>query len=122
MDNKAIDKEKRRLKGLLSDAEVPKQKRDALEVVINEIAWQRLKLEETRAEIADASVVCEYRNGETQTGTHENPLFKGYNALFRSYMQGLNTYLSYLPKDLQEEATSGSVTALDKVLAMKKAK
>lgn len=120
MNNKAIEKEKRRLKGLLSEAEVPKQKRDALEVVINELAWQRLKLEETRTEIADASVVCEYRNGETQTGTHENPLFKGYNALFRSYMQGLNAYLSYLPKDLQEEAKTGAVDVLAQVKAMKK--
>lgn len=122
MDNKAINAEIRRLNDLLSASDVPKLKRDALEGVVNEIAWQRVKLEDTRKLIADAAVVCEYQNGETQKGTHENPLFRGYNALYRSYMQGVSVFLSYLPKDLEGEVVGEGVTALDKVIAMRKVK
>lgn len=119
MNKKKIQEEHKRLIALLDRAEVPKQQRDALAPVIDNLAWQRVKLDETREEMKDASVICEYNNGGGQTGTRENPIFKGYVNLWRAYMLGLEKLTSYLPKDLQDEAANEGATMLDKVRQMK---
>lgn len=119
MDKKKIQEEHKRLMALLDRADVPQQQRDALAPVIDNLAWQRVKLDETREEMKDASVICEYNNGGGQTGTRENPIFKGYVNLWRAYMLGLEKLTSCLPKDLQDEANSEGTTMLDKVRQMK---
>lgn len=121
MDIRRINKEHRRLEALLDKANIPQQQRDVLEPVIDNMAWQRIKLDETREEMQHASVVCEYDNGGGQTGTRENPIFKAYINLWRAYMVGLEKFTSYLPKDLQEEAIGDGLTVLEKVKQMKKA-
>lgn len=105
---------------LLDRAEVPKQQKDVLAPVIDNMAWQRVKLDEAREEMKEASIVCEYDNGGGQTGTRENPIFKAYINLWRAYMVGLEKYTSYLPKELQEEAQGGAIDMLAQVKAMKK--
>lgn len=117
MDNTALQKEKDRLTALLDRADVPEQQREILAGVIDNIAWQRLKLDETRMELMGASVVCEYDNGGGQSGTHENPAFKAYTNLWRGYMVGVEKFSSYLPKEFQEEVTGGN--ALEAVLKLK---
>lgn len=121
MDKKRVENEHKRLEALLDRADVPKQQRDVLAPVIDNMAWQRIKLDEAREEMQDASVVCEYNNGGGQTGTRENPIFKAYINLWRAYMVGLEKFTSYLPKDLQEEAAGDSISVLDQVKKMKKA-
>ena len=121
MDNLKTIKEHKRLEALLDRADVPPQQRDALAPVIDNMAWQRGKLDEAREEMQDASVVIEYNNGGGQTGTRENPLFKAYINLWRAYLAGLEKFTSYLPKELQEEAAGDSLSVLDKVKQMKKA-
>ncbi len=122
MDKKKVLQEHARLESLLSKAEVPKQKRAVLEAVIDNMAWQRVKLDETREEMHDASVICEYKNGENQYGERENPIFKAYINLWRAYMVGLEKFSSYLPKDLQDEITTNNLSILDQVKNMKKVK
>ena len=121
MNKTKIKKEYKRLESLLDRAEIPRQQRDVLTPVIDNMAWQRIKLDETREQMQEESVVCEYNNGGGQTGTRENPIFKGYISLWRAYMIGLEKFTSYLPKDMQEEARGEALTILDKVKNMKKA-
>lgn len=121
MDKRKVSKEKKRLLALLDRAEVPTQQRDLLEPVIDNISWQRVKLDEAREKMQDASIVCHYNNGGGQAGERENPIFKAYINLFRAYMIGIEKFSSYLPKDLQNEATSEQVDILAQVREMKKA-
>ena len=122
MDKRAVTKEHKRLEALLDRADVPTQQRDVLAPVVDNMAWQRIKLDEAREEMKDASIVCHYSNGGGQEGERENPIFKAYINLWRAYMVGLEKFSSYLPKELQEEAAGDSLSVLDQVKQMKKAK
>lgn len=117
----AVKAEQERLEQLLERADIPQRQRNVLAPVIENMAWQRVKLDEARQEMKQASLVCEYDNGGGQTGTRENPIFKAYINLWRAYMVGLDKYTSYLPKDLQEEATGDCMDVLAQVRNMKKA-
>lgn len=121
MDKRKVTREHKRLEALLDRADVPKQQRDVLAPVIDNMAWQRVKLDEAREEMQDASIVCHYDNGGGQSGERENPIFKAYINLWRAYMVGLEKYTSYLPKELQEEAAGDSLSVLEQVKNMKKA-
>ena len=121
MDIRKVTAEKKRLIALLDRAEVPAQQQDVLAPVMDNMAWQRVKLDEARKEMQDASIVCHYDNGGGQSGERENPIFKAYINLWRAYMIGLEKYTSYLPKELQEEAKGDSLDVLAQVREMKKA-
>lgn len=122
MDKRIIAAEHKRLETLLDRAGVPRQQRDVLAPVIDNLAWQRGKLDEAREEMQDASIVCHYDNGGGQSGERENPIFKAYVNLWRAYMAGLEKYTSYLPKEMQEEVKGNVLSVLDQVKQMKKAK
>ena len=68
MDKKKVNKEHKRLEALLDRAEVPQQQKDVLAPVIDNMAWQRVKLDEAREQMQDASIVCHYDNGGGQEG------------------------------------------------------
>lgn len=121
MNDNKVSTERDRLEALLNKANVPLQQQAVLAPVIDNMAWQRVKLDETREEMKNASVICEYNNGGGQSGTRENPIFKAYISLWRAYMVGLEKFTSYLPKELQEEAASDSLSILEQVKQMKKA-
>lgn len=121
MDIKKVNKEHERLEALLDRAEVPQQQREVLAPVIDNMAWQRVKLAEAMEQMQDESLICEYNNGGGQAGIRENPIFKAYVNLWRAYMVGLEKYTSYLPKELQEEAKGDSLNILAQVREMKKA-
>ena len=71
----------------------------ALESVIENTAWMRVKLDDTRESIKGSGVAIPYNNGGGQKGIRENPLFKGYQSLWKSYMSGMETIIACLPKD-----------------------
>lgn len=121
MDKRQVTKEHKRLVALLDRADVPQQQRDVLAPVIDNMSWQRVKLDEARDQMQEESLTCEYDNGGGQTGVRENPIFKAYINLWRAYMIGLEKYTSYLPKDLQDEAAGDSLDVLAQVREMKKA-
>lgn len=121
MDKNSVTSERKRLEELLDRANVPQQQRDVLAPVIDNLAWQRIKLDETREAVKNAQVVVEYNNGGGQSGTRENPIFKAYINLWRAYMLGLEKYTSYLPKELQEEIAQENISVLEQVKRMKKA-
>lgn len=114
-----VSMERERLESILERAGVPTQKKSVLLPVIDNMAWQRIKLDETRKEMRNASVVCTYNNGGGQTGTRENPIFKAYVNLWRAYMMGLEKFSACLPKDLQDEVSTEATNILEQVRNMK---
>ena len=75
-----------------------------LEPVITNVAWMRIKLDETRRAIANSTVAIPYDNGGGQAGIRENPVFKGYESLYKSYMGGMRSILDCLPPVKATEA------------------
>lgn len=122
MTKKQIIDEAKRLNDILIKANVPQGKREALQPVIDNLALMRFKLDETRSEMMDQGVISHYDNGGNQKGEHENPLYKGYISLFKAYMQGLEKFTSYLPKEMPVEAQGEVINMLEVVKNMKKAK
>lgn len=90
-------------KDLLIQSGVPKEKIKALKTVIKNVEWMEEKLTDSMELIADSSVAIPYDNGGGQSGIRENPLFKGYESLFKSYMSGLCKILECLPSGVVEQ-------------------
>lgn len=101
-------KEERRIKDLLSGSGVSANKMKLLEPIILNTAWMKAKLDDARDAIKNSNIVISYDNGGGQKGLRENPLFKGYESLWRSYMAGMSRIIDSLPEeaahDLEEEA------------------
>ena len=97
---KRANKERNRIKRLLVDAGISDKRMKILEPIIQNTAWMKAKLDDARDAISDSQVVVEYDNGGGQKGSHENPLFKGYENLWRSYMQGMTKIIESLPEEV----------------------
>lgn len=92
--------EEQRLKSLLFSCGIPEKRIKMLDSVIENTAWMKAKLDDTREQIRGTSVAIPYDNGGGQTGIRENPLFKGYSGLWKSYMSGMNTIMGLLPREV----------------------
>lgn len=97
-------KEERRIKKLLTASEVSEAQMKLLEPVIQNTAWMKVKLDDAREAIKTSNVVISYDNGGGQKGIRENPLFKGYENLWRSYMAGMSKIIDCLPIEIAEAA------------------
>ncbi len=98
--------ERLRLLRLLNS--VPDSRRKLLESIVENVAWMRVKLDAARDEIADTSIVTTYDNGGNQKGIHENPAFRGYESLWKAYMQGMDKILNALPAEERRGRTNTS--------------
>ena len=112
--------EKQRIYALLFSCDISDARMKALEPVIDNVAWMRGKLDETRAAIKNSGVAIQYDNGGGQKGIRENPLFKGYSSLWKSYMSGMDKILAALPPEIAKEETPQDKPAT--VLEMVRAK
>lgn len=101
-----MKKEKRRLRSLLFEFHVNEKKIKMLDGVIENTAWMKAKLDDTREKIKETSVAIGYDNGGGQKGVRENPLFIGYQKLWRSYISGLNIIMEALPASAAEQMVS----------------
>ncbi|MBO7449913.1 MAG: hypothetical protein J6U54_06040 [Clostridiales bacterium] len=110
----AAKKEAKRLKELLLNEKVSQQQIMLIEPIIENTAWMKIKLDETRESIKTSSVAMPYNNGGGQKGVRENPLFKGYEALWKAYMQGMEKILDQLP----EEAAKTKAQEIEKPKTM----
>jgi hypothetical protein len=113
-------KEKARIKRLLKQAKTPPEKMKMLEPVIDNVSWMKAKLEDTTEQIKEGQIAIEYNNGGGQKGIRESPLFKGYEALFKTYMSGMSKIMEAMPaKDSAPEppADVKPSTVLDAILA-----
>lgn len=104
-----VRKEIKRLKKLMSELGVSESKIQLLMPIIENTACMRIKLDEARALVNESNVVISYDNGGGQQGIRENPIFKGYEALWKSYMSGMNVIMSHLPAEVVKEEEQKSV-------------
>lgn len=119
--DKAVRKEKNKLKKLLKDTNISDNKRKAFEPIIENVALMRVKLDELREAVAREPFMVEYDNGGGQKGIRENPIFKRYESFFKTYMLGMGRIIDTLPDEIAvEEATTvagfAPQSVLDKVL------
>lgn len=68
----------------------------------------------------ESSVVIPYDNGGGQKGLRENPLFKGYESLWRCYIAGMTKILDAMPleeaqSELKKEEPQAPATILELV-------
>lgn len=106
---KRADDEQIRLIEIMKQSGVSDKRIKMLEPVILNTSWMKAKLDDAREAIKNSNVAIPYDNGGGQTGIRENPLFKGYESLWKSYMNGMDRIVSCLPQDVArievEEAT-----------------
>lgn len=93
--------EAQRIIDLLNGYNVNEHRINMLSSVIENVSWMKVKLDKTREAIKTSSVVIPYDNGGGQKGIRENPLFKGYESLWKSYISGMEKILAALPAEAQ---------------------
>lgn len=93
------DEEKNRIVGILTEAGTSERRMQMLGPVIDNVSWMKAKLDDSRALIKNSNIVVPYDNGGGQKGIRENPAFRGYESLWKSYMQGMNRILDTLPEE-----------------------
>ena len=98
------EEEQNRITDLLSEVGISDKRMKLLEPIILNTAWMKAKLDDAREAIKNSNIVISYDNGGGQNGIRENPLFKGYESLWRSYMAGMGKILDILPQDQIEQA------------------
>lgn len=91
-----------KLKGILESCGISEARRKALEPIIENTAWMKVKLDAARDAIKTSNIVIPYDNGGGQKGLRENPMFKGYESLWKSYISGMDKVLSCLPPEVVE--------------------
>lgn len=84
---------------LLKEFSIQDKKIKLMMPIIENTCFMKIKLEEARKLIKTSSVAVPYDNGGGQKGIRENPLFKGYESLWKSYMSGMGNILSLLPSE-----------------------
>ena len=114
-------RERARLTRLLRDAGVKESEIALAKPVIENTAWMKEKLEDARISIRESAVAISYDNGGGQTGIRENPLFRGYEALWRAYTVGIRQILDLIPES-KRGATGAEPAHPATVLAMLQAK
>lgn len=98
------EEEQNRIINLLLEVGISDKRMKLLEPIILNTAWMKAKLDDAREAIKNSNIVISYDNGGGQKGIRENPLFKGYESLWRSYMAGMAKILDSLPQEQIEQA------------------
>ena len=88
-----------RIMDLLKDAGVSEKKIKVMIPVVENTSWMKVKLDDARAAVKNSQIVITYDNGGGQRGIRENPLYKGYESLWKSYMQGMQKIIDAIPDD-----------------------
>lgn len=97
------EEEQNRITDLLSEVGISDKRMKLLEPIILNTAWMKAKLDDAREAIKNSNIVISYDNGGGQKGIRENPLFKGYESLWRSYMAGMTKILESMPQEQVED-------------------
>lgn len=122
MDEKEIrvraEEEQKRITAILNEVGISEKRMRLLEPVILNTAWMKAKLDDARNLIKNSQIAIPYDNGGGQKGVRENPIFKGYESLWKSYMTGMSKILDCLPNEVAataEEYIEKPKTVLDLV-------
>lgn len=100
---KRAQEEQDRLYDVLREAGTSEKRMQALHPIIVNTSWMKAKLDDAREAIKNSNIVITYDNGGGQKGIRENPLFKGYEGLWRSYMAGMTKILESMPQEQVED-------------------
>lgn len=92
--------EQKRILDILKDCGISERRMKLLEPVVTNTAWMKAKLDDARDAVKNSNVVIPYDNGGGQKGLRENPIFKGYESLWKSYMAGMEKIISCLPPEV----------------------
>ena len=98
-----VRKEQRKISREIKKAQISEHKMKVIEPVVLNSAFMKVKLDEAREQIKSETITVKYDNGGGQKGIRENPVFKAYEALWKSYMLGMDKILSIIPEDQQQE-------------------
>lgn len=93
-----IKKEIKRLNKILG--EVEKNKKEAVEGLIQEVAFMRATLQELKAMIDENGPIDEMPQGEYSI-LREHPALKSYNSMIQRYTTACKEIFSLLPKDIK---------------------
>lgn len=113
-----------RITNLLKDFGLSENRIKILEPVIENTAFMKMKLDEAKDLLDRSSIVISYDNGGGQKGIRENPIFKGYESLWKSYMQGMKQIIDSIPEEhaeAKEKEMEKPRTMLEVVRARKQA-
>jgi len=91
---KRASAEKRKLTRLMKNSGVPDSTRKMLDNTVKNVAWMTAKLDDARETIGDSGVAI----GDEDGNPKNNPLYAGYENLWKSYMGGMNQILAAMPK------------------------
>lgn len=89
----------------------------ALDPSLKNLATMANKLEDLRKIIEAEPAVIDYDNGGGQQGKRENPSYKAFEALWKSYLSGMNSLIKIMDTDsAPQEEKQESKTALQLIL------
>ena len=91
-----IKKEKKRLEEIFENIETNKSK--LVESLINDAAFQRVTLEETREIIQRDGIIEEYQNGANQKGIKKSAAVEVYDKLVNTYSKVIKQLRDLLPE------------------------
>lgn len=91
-----IKKEKKRLEEIFENIETNKSK--LVESLINDAAFQRVTLEETREIIQRDGIIEEYQNGANQKGIKKSAAVEVYDKLVNTYSKVIKQLCDLLPE------------------------
>lgn len=119
-----VKKEQRKISREIKKAKISEHKMKVIEPVVINSAFMKIKLDEAREQIKDETITVDYDNGGGQKGIRENPIFKAYEALWKSYMLGMDKILSIIPDEQKQDLVDQTeqikpATVLDMVLEKK---
>lgn len=105
------------LKKALTASGVKDEVLAALDPSLQNLATMANKLEDLREIIEEEPAVIDYNNGGGQQGKRENPSYKAYEALWKSYLSGMNALIKMMDTDsAPQEEKQESKTALQLIL------
>ena len=120
--NELVKGEFDRLKEALCRQNLDSQTIENLIPLINNMAFQRIQLDEMIRDLTEQGLVTKYSNGKDQEGTHLNPCFTAYVKLWAAYSKALQDFARYFPDEITGAVTNNNVTPLLQVMEMKKKK
>lgn len=94
-----VQTEADRLRDQLEKNQIAGERIDLLAAVIENTAWMKCKLDDARKTISSGRIILKYDNGGGQKGSHANPAYAEYRALWAAYLKGLEKILEELPEE-----------------------
>ena len=93
---KRVDSELRKLREITKGA-IPDEKRKAVMLLLANLAFLKVKLDDARNDLLYEDIFTEYDNGGGQSGLREHPGFSAYNKLFTTFSRGVKQLTDMMP-------------------------